>query len=157
MHFHLSRYFGFEGLDPTVRVTVPITSLRDVHYTPAMNVLSMTLWSNLNCIDNIQYMSMLNCFQTLNMSSAPLIVSKEEVEELLNPRDLLNRLENAFGRVANGTNSGIQQPVRTVVTIDKYQGQAFIHLLFTCFLSTDLLTVNFASWLHYTKIVSQIV
>ena len=62
-------------------------------------------------------------FSNNNMASAtPLIVSKEEVEKLLNTNDLLNRLENALGKVANGTDSGIQQPMRTVVSIDKHQG-----------------------------------
>lgn len=51
-----------------------------------------------------------------------MIVGKEEVIKLLNTQDLLINLESAFGRLSDGKDGGVEQPMRSVVSIEKHHG-----------------------------------
>ena len=59
--------------------------------------------------------------------AAPKIISSEEVESLLNPKDLLTAIETALGHFSQGKDGGVVQPVRTVVPVDKHHGYVNFH------------------------------
>ena len=52
----------------------------------------------------------------------PKFISGEEVEKLLDHRELLDRLEIAFGNYSMGPDGGVVQPVRLVVPVEKHHG-----------------------------------
>ena len=59
------------------------------------------------------------------MSEAKLevkLISAAEVRQLLNPKVLLERLEQALGNFSLGTEGGVVQPVRTVVPVNRHHG-----------------------------------
>jgi len=56
------------------------------------------------------------------MALEPKFVGKDEVSKLLNPRVLLDRLENALGKMSLGKDGGVEQPMRSVVSVEKHRG-----------------------------------
>lgn len=59
------------------------------------------------------------------MSAALKIISAEEVDDLLNPTELLDAIETALGNFSLGEDGGVVQPVRSVVPVDKHHGSVF--------------------------------
>ena len=58
-------------------------------------------------------------------STAPMYISAEKVDELLDWRELLNSLEVAMGNFSRGGEGGIVQPVRSVVPVTDHKGYNF--------------------------------
>jgi len=56
------------------------------------------------------------------MALEPKFIGREEVCKLLNPRVLLDRLENALGKMTQGKDGGVEQPMRSAVSVDKHRG-----------------------------------
>jgi len=56
------------------------------------------------------------------MALEPKFIGKEDVAKLLNPRILLDRLENALGKMSLGKDGGVEQPMRSAVSVEKHRG-----------------------------------
>ena len=56
------------------------------------------------------------------MALEPKFIGKEEVGKLLNPRILLDRLEGALGKMTLGKDGGVEQPMRSAVSVEKHRG-----------------------------------
>ncbi|XP_056627024.1 ketimine reductase mu-crystallin [Triplophysa dalaica] len=56
------------------------------------------------------------------MSECPVLLNKDQVIRLLSLEDLIPRLESAMGKFSRHENSGIIQPVRSVLPINKHHG-----------------------------------
>jgi len=56
------------------------------------------------------------------MAVEPKFISKEDVAKLLNPRILLDRLEDALGKMSLGKDGGVEQPMRSAVSVEKHHG-----------------------------------
>ena len=52
----------------------------------------------------------------------PKIISAEEVNRLLDIRELLEVIEKGLGSFSMGIDGGVDQPVRTVVSVKKHHG-----------------------------------
>jgi len=56
------------------------------------------------------------------MALEPKFIGRDEVGKLLNPRILLDRLEDALGRLTLGKDGGVEQPMRSAVSMEKHRG-----------------------------------
>ena len=56
------------------------------------------------------------------MALQPKFIGREEVVKLLNPRILLDRLEDALGKMTLGKDGGVEQPMRSAVSVEKHRG-----------------------------------
>ena len=54
--------------------------------------------------------------------SAPKILTFDEVNSLLNQRELLGLIENALGNYSRREDGGVVQPVRTVLPVEPHHG-----------------------------------
>lgn len=59
------------------------------------------------------------------MSESLPFISSEQVESLLNWKELLGRLEKALENFSLGEDGGVVQPVRSVVPVEKHHGYAY--------------------------------
>lgn len=60
--------------------------------------------------------------QTVKMAAPPKYIGREEVMKLLDSAELLLELESAFGKYSSGKDGGVQQPMRSVISVDKHHG-----------------------------------
>jgi len=58
------------------------------------------------------------------MALQPKFIGNEEVVKLLNPRILLDRLEGALGKMTLGKDGGVEQPMRSAVSVESHRGCA---------------------------------
>lgn len=56
------------------------------------------------------------------MAAPPKYIGREEVMKLLDSAELLLELESAFGKYSSGKDGGVQQPMRSVISVDKHHG-----------------------------------
>jgi len=75
------------------------------------------------------------------MAVEPKFISKEDVAKLLNPRILLDRLEDALGKMSLGKDGGVEQPMRSAVSVEKHHGCV---VKFTQAISSWI--ISFESW-----------
>ena len=56
------------------------------------------------------------------MALEPKFIRNEDISKLLNPRVLLDRLEDALGKMSLGKDGGVEQPMRSAVSVEKHRG-----------------------------------
>lgn len=56
------------------------------------------------------------------MAAPPKYIGREEVMKLLDSAELLLELESALGKFSSGKDGGVQQPLRSVINVEKHHG-----------------------------------
>ena len=56
------------------------------------------------------------------MAAVPTFISANDVNELLDQKELFDNLEVAFGNFSRGPDGGVIQPVRSVIEVSRHKG-----------------------------------